>query len=43
MICNSDDKINFPHELVLTNKQVANLWKLWKIIHQLILSYQKFN
>ena len=40
MICNSDDKINFPHELALTNTQVA---KLWKIIHQVILSYQKLN
>ena len=24
MIGNSDDKSNFPHELLLTNKQVAN-------------------
>ena len=23
LIYNSDDKINFPHELVLTNRQVA--------------------
>ena len=27
MIINSDDKTNFPHELLLTNKQVANLRK----------------
>ena len=27
MIANSDDKINFPHELFLTNRQVANLHK----------------
>ena len=27
MIANSDDKINFPHELFLTNRQVANLRK----------------
>ena len=27
MIGNSDDKTNFPHELVLTNRQVANLCK----------------
>ena len=27
MIGNSDDKINFPHELLLTNRQVANLHK----------------
>ena len=25
MIGNSDHKINFPHELLLTNRQVANL------------------
>ena len=27
MIINSDDKNNFPHELLLTNKQVTNLRK----------------
>ena len=27
MIGNSDNKISFPHELLLTNGQVANLWK----------------
>ena len=27
MIINSDDKTNFPHELLLTNKQVTNLCK----------------
>ena len=27
MISNSDDKINFPHELLLTNRQVTNLHK----------------
>ena len=27
MIDDSDDKINFPHELLLTNRQVANLRK----------------
>ena len=27
MIGNSDDKTNFPHELLLTNRQVANLCK----------------
>ena len=27
MIGNSDDKTNFPHELVLTNRQVAYLCK----------------
>ena len=27
MICNSDDESNFPHELLLTNRQVAYLRK----------------
>ena len=27
MIGNSNDKTNFPHELILTNRQVANLFK----------------
>ena len=27
MIGNSDDEANFPHKLLLTNKQVANLRK----------------
>ena len=27
MIDNSDDNTNFPHELLLTNRQVANLCK----------------
>ena len=29
MIGNSDDKINFSHELLLTNRQVANLRKVF--------------
>ena len=27
MIGDSNDKINFPHEVLLTNRQVANLYK----------------
>ena len=27
MMINSDDKINCPHQLLLTNRQVANLRK----------------
>ena len=27
MICNSNDNTNFPHELLLTNRQVANIRK----------------
>ena len=29
MICNSDDKTNFPHKLLLTNTQVANFCKVF--------------
>ena len=41
MIGNSDDETNFPHKLLLTNRQVANLLLLTK--HQLILNCQKHN
>ena len=27
MVGNSNDNTNFPHELLLTNRQVANIWK----------------
>ena len=40
MIGCSDDETNFSHKLFLTNRQVVNFLQ---IIHQLILSYQKFN
>ena len=36
-----DNENNFPHKLLLTNRQVLNLRKALQIIHQLILSYQK--
>ena len=29
MIGNSDDETNFPHKLLLTNRQVANLRKVF--------------
>ena len=35
-----DYETDFPHKLLLTNRQVSNLLQ---IIHQLILSYQKLN
>ena len=38
-----DDKINFSHELLLTNREVENLRKAFLTNHQLILSYQKLN
>ena len=40
MIGYSDDETNFSHKLFLTNRQVVNFLQ---IIHQLTLSYQKFN
>ena len=30
MVRNSDDEINFPHKLLLTNRQVANLRKTFE-------------
>ena len=41
MIGNSDDKINFPDELLLTDSKLQIFVKLLQIIYQLILSYQK--
>ena len=43
MIGNSDNETNFPHKLLLTNIQVANLHKVFANNYQLILSYQKLN
>ena len=44
MVSNSNDNTNFPHELLLTNRQVANIRKkLLLITHQLTLNYQKLN
>ena len=43
MIGNSDDEINFPLKLLLTNIEVADLRKILQIIYQLISSYQKLN
>ena len=40
MVGNSNDNVNFPRELLLTNRQVA---KLLLITHQLILNYQKLS
>ena len=38
-----DNETDFPHKLLLTNRQVANIRKAFAKIHQLILSSQKFN
>ena len=36
-----DNETNFPHKLLLTNRQVSNLRKPLQIIYRPILSYQK--
>ena len=38
-----DNETNFPHKLLLTNRQFQIFVKLLQIIYQLILSYQKLN
>ena len=43
MIGNSDDKTNFPHKLLLSNRQVKVFVKPLQTIYQQILSYQKLN
>ena len=44
IIGDSDDETNFPHKLLLTNRQVANLRiKPLLTTHQLILNCQKHN
>ena len=43
MVSHSNDDTNSPHELLLTNRQVANIRKAFAKIHQLILNYQKLN
>ena len=43
MVGKSNDNTNFPHELLLTNRQVANIRKALLITHQLSLNCQKLN
>ena len=43
MIGNFEDEINFPHKLLLTNRQVSNLRKAFANLSKLILGYQKLN
>ena len=43
MVGNSNDNTNFPHELLLTNRQVTNIRKALLKIHQLTLNCQKLN
>ena len=37
---NGDNQTNFPHKLLLTNRQVANLRQAFAIIYQQIPNYQ---
>ena len=43
MVGNSNDNTNFPHELLLTNRQVENIRKAFANTQQLMLNYQKLN
>ena len=43
MIGNSDDRNNFSHKLLLTNRQASSFVKLLLKIHQQILNCQKLN
>ena len=43
MVRNSEDETNFPHKLLLTNSQVANLRQVFANTYQQILNYQKLN
>ena len=46
MIGDSNNKTNFPHEILLTDRQTDKFLvfvKHFQIIHQLILNFQKFN
>ena len=42
-IGDSHNQTNFPHELLLTDRQVSSTLKLFLIIHQLILNFQNFS
>ena len=43
MIGNLDDETNFPHKLLLTNRQVANLHKAFANYLSADIKYQKHN
>ena len=38
-----DNETNFPHKLLLTNRQVSNLRKALQTTYQLISNYQKLS
>ena len=43
MVSNSNDNTNFPHELMLTNRQVANIRKAFAKNASIDINYQKLN
>ena len=43
LIENINDKTNFSHKLVLTDMQVSEIVKLFRMVYQLIQNFQKFN
>ena len=43
MVSNSNDNTNFPHELLLTNRQVANIRKAFANHSSIDINYQKLN
>ena len=43
MVGNSNDNSSFPHELLLTNRQIENIRKFLLITDQQILNCQKLN
>ena len=43
MVGNSNDKTNFPHKLLLTDRQVANISKLFLTTYQQMLNFQTLN
>ena len=43
MIGDSNDKTNFPHQLLLTDRKFLEFVKHFQIIHQLILNFQKLS
>ena len=43
VVSNSNNNTNFPHELLLTNRQVANIRKAFANHSSMILNYQKLN
>ena len=42
MIGNSDDETNFPHKLLLTNRQVASLRQIFANTHQLNIKLNRY-